>query len=143
MADVLSRLKRLGLYNPQSPEPEGKELGHTILEELPPVQISQLQANVKPIEPKDCQFKEIVKQQQSDDLCKQVKENINHQRYYEYKVDHDILYRKTKAKNQLFDTVVFPSKLKYWILHAAHENLGHMGINKTYAFYTKDNFGQA
>ena len=98
MADALSRLKRLGLYNPQNPEPEGKEFGHTILEELPPVKISQVQANVKPIEPKDCQLEEIVKQQQSDDFCKQVKQNINLQKYYEYKVDDDILYRKMKSQ---------------------------------------------
>ena len=44
------------------------------------------------------------------------------------------MYRKTKIKDQLFDAVVIPSKLQNDILMAAHENLGHMGINKTYAF---------
>ena len=36
LADALSRLKRLGLYTAQDPEPYGREFGHTILEELPP-----------------------------------------------------------------------------------------------------------
>ena len=37
-------------------------------------------------------------------------------------------------KKTLFNAVVIPSKLQHKILHAVHENLGHMGINKTYAF---------
>ena len=30
MADALSRVKRLGLYDTQDPEPIGQEFGHTI-----------------------------------------------------------------------------------------------------------------
>ena len=30
--------------------------------------------------------------------------------------------------------LVVPGKLHHNVLQAAHENLGHMGINKTYAF---------
>ena len=70
MANVLNRLKRLGLYNPQRPDADSKEFGYNILKELPPVKVSQVQANVEPIGPKDCQLDKIVKQQQPDDFFK-------------------------------------------------------------------------
>ena len=53
MADALSRVKRLGLYTPRDPEPNGSEFGHTILEELPPVKVSQVQGHTKPVAPQN------------------------------------------------------------------------------------------
>ena len=134
LADALSRLKRLGAYTAQEPEPYGREFGHTILEELPSVKISQATAHVKPVEPKNCQNDEILQQQEANELCKQIKGNLGLPKYQDYTIEDGLLYRKTKVKDQLFDAVVIPSKLQNNILIAAHENLRHMGINKTYAF---------
>ena len=69
-----------------------------------------------------------------------MKENLNLPKFSDYKVQDTILYQKTKVKKTLFDAVVVPSKLQHKILHAAHENLGHMGINKTYAFFRQRYF---
>ena len=63
-----------------------------------------------------------------------MKENLNLPKFSVYKEQDGILYQKTKVKTTVFNVVVVPSKLQHKILHAAHENLGHMGINKTYAF---------
>ena len=52
MAEALSRLQRLGLYDSQDPEPEGQEFGHTILEDLPATKVCTVQVNNAPIEQK-------------------------------------------------------------------------------------------
>ena len=142
MADALSRLKRLGLYEAQDPEPEGFEFGHSILEQLPSVKVQQVeviqtQSQVEPIPVQNCDLSNIQKHQDSDKFCSQVKRNIRSAKFQEYKVEDEVLYRKTKVRDQIFDTVVVPGKLQQHILHAAHENLGHMGINKTYSFLRK------
>ena len=134
MADALSHVKRLGLYTPQEPEPNGREFGHTILEELPPIKVSQIQAYAKPVPPQNCDSEDILKQQCNDELCNQIKQNLGLPKYQDYKLEDGLLYKGTKIKDQLFDAVVIPSKLQNNILIAAHENLGHMGITKTYAF---------
>ena len=76
MADALSRIKRLGLYSPHDPEPDGREFGHTILEELPPVKVAQVKAHARPVAPQNCETEEILKQQETDELCNQIKQNI-------------------------------------------------------------------
>ena len=48
MAHALSRVKRLGLYDTQDPEPNGQEFGHTILEDLLPIKVSQIVTNERP-----------------------------------------------------------------------------------------------
>ena len=130
MADALSRLKRKGLYEAQDPEPKGYEFRHTIMEKLPPVKVYNIIVLPKSVQ--DSQ--DIVPKQNSDKFCIGVKENLNLPKFSDYKVQDSILYWKTKVKKTLFEAVVVPSKLQHKILHAAHENLGHMGINKTYAF---------
>ena len=134
MADVLSCLKCLDLYDSQDPEPVGQEFSHTILENLPPVTISTVKAEYKPIEAKDCDTAEIIQHRSTDYLCIFIKDNLSLPKHSEYKIENGILYRKTRIRDVLYDTVVVPGKIQGKVLLAAHENLGHMGINKTYAF---------
>ena len=134
MADALSRLKHLDLYDSQDPEPVGQEFGHTILENLPPVTISTVKAEHKPIEAKDCDTAEVIQHQSTDDLCIFIKDNLSLPKHSEYKIENGILYCKTRIRDVLYDTVVVPGKIQGKVLLAAYENLGHMGINKTYAF---------
>ena len=86
----------------------------------------------KPVE--TSQSSDIVTKQASDKFCIEVKHNLKLPNFSDYKIENEILYWKIKVKNTLFDALVVPSKMQHKILHAAHENLGHMGINKTYAF---------
>ena len=122
------------MYTSQDPEPNGRVFGHTILEELPPIKVSQVQAYAKPVHPQNCDSDDILKQQCNDELCNQIKQNLGLPKYQNYKLEDGLLYKNTKIKDQLFDAVVIPSKLQNSILTAAHENLGHMCITKTYAF---------
>ena len=140
MADALSHVKRLGLYTPQEPEPNDREFGHTILEELPPIKVSQIQAYAKPVPPRNWDSEDILKQQCNDELCNQIKQNLDLSKYQDYKLEDGLLYKGTKIKDQMFDAAVIPSKQKSNILIAAHENLGHMGITKTYAFLPQQYF---
>ena len=134
MADALSRVKRLGLYDNQDPEPNGQEFGHTILEDLPPIKVSQIVTSEKPIELLNCDNERIMQHQNNDDTCLHIKDNLGLSKFSNYKLENGVLYRVTKIKDSLYDAVVIPGKLQNQILIAAHENLGHMGINKTYAF---------
>ena len=43
LADHLSRLKSMGLYDALSPEAHGLECGHVVFEPIPPVQINEIQ----------------------------------------------------------------------------------------------------
>ena len=134
MADALSRLKRLGLYDIQEAEADGHEFGHTILEELPPVTVSQVVTDMKPTVLLNNEIEKIVENQATDEMCQHILNNLGLQKFSGYMLEDGILYRKTKIKDTLFDTIVVPGKLQHQILLAGHENLGHMGINKTYAF---------
>ena len=112
MADVLSHVKRLELYTLQEPEPNGREFGHIILEELPPIKVSQIQAYAKPVPPENCDSEDILKQEYNDELCNQIKQNLGLPKYQDYKLEDGLLYKGTKIKDQQFDAVVIPSKLK-------------------------------
>ena len=81
-----------------------------------------------------CQTTDVAEHPINDKFYSQVTQNINLPKYKDYKVDNGLLYWKTKIKDHLFDTLVILSKLQHNVLHATHENLGHMGISKTYAF---------
>ena len=48
------------MYDSQDREPVGQEFGHTFLEDLPPVTISTVKAEHKPIEAKDCHATEVI-----------------------------------------------------------------------------------
>ena len=87
-----------------------------------------------PISVENSQIGDIANKQTSDKFCTEVKDSLKLPKFCDYKVEDDVLYQRTKVKNTLFDTIVIPSKLQHKILHAAHENLGHMDINKTYGF---------
>ena len=134
MADALSQLQRLGLYDSQDPEPEGQEFGHTILEDLPAAKVCAVQVNNAPIEPKHYDSDDVIAHQSTDALCKLVKDNLSLPKYEDYKLENGIVYCKTRVKNTLYDAVVVPGDMQSDIMLAAHENLGHMGINKTYTF---------
>ena len=86
----------------------------------------------KPVE--TSQNSDIVTKQPSDKFCIKVKHNLKLPKFSDYKIENEMLHQKTKVKNTLFDALVVPSKMQHKILHAAHENLDHMGINKTHAF---------
>ena len=125
------------MYEAQDQEPEGNEFGHTIMEKLPPVKVYNIPVPPKPVQ--DSQ--DIAPKQNSDRFCIEVKEKLNLPKFSDYKVQYSILYWKIKVKKTLFDAVIVPSKLQHKILHAAHDNLGHMGINKTYVFLRQRYFG--
>ena len=134
MADALSRVKRLGLYDTQDPEPNGQEFGHTILEDLPPIKVSQIVTNERPVKLLDCENERMMKHQNDDETCQHIKHNLGLPKFNSYKLEDGVLYRVTKIKDQLFDAILVPGKLQNQILIAVHENLGHMGTNKTYSF---------
>ena len=102
------------------------------MEDLPPTKISHIVTKEKSIELLNCDNERIMKHQNDDGTCQHIKDNLGLPKFNTYKLENGILYRVTKIKDQLFDAIVIPGKLQNQILIAAHENLGHMGINKTF-----------
>ena len=76
----------------------------------------------------------MMKHQNDDETCQHIKHNLGLPKFNSYKLEDGVLYRVTKIKDQLFDAILVPGKLQNQILIAVHENLGHMGTNKTYSF---------
>ena len=75
MADVLSRLKRKGLHEAQDPEPDGVEVGQTILESLPKVNVSQINVTASvtlPMPIQGCQATDVAEHHLNDKFCSQV-----------------------------------------------------------------------
>ena len=97
MADALSRLKRLGLYDIQEPEADGHEFGHTILEELPPVTVSQVVTDMKPTVLLNNEIEKIVENQATDEMCQHILNNLGLQKFSSYMLEDGI---KSGCKSQ-------------------------------------------
>ena len=55
-----------------------------------------------------------------------------------YKVrEDDILIKIVRTNNQKFEAIMVPEKMTKYILHEAHERLGHPGAVKLYLFLRK------
>ena len=101
MTDVLSRLKRKGLYIAQDPEPDGVKFGHTVMEYLPKVHVNHINVCNSPTLPKsveNCQIGDIASKQTSDKFCPEVKDNLKLPKFSDYKVEDDILYQRQRLR---------------------------------------------
>ena len=74
-----------------------ENFGHTILEELPPIKVSQVQANANTVLLQNCDSEDILEQQCNDELCNQIKQNLALPKYQDYKLEDSLVQR---YKNQ-------------------------------------------
>ena len=146
LADTMSRLIDI---DPQvQPEPEGYEFGYYIFDELPSLEVSDIEAtsgsitNIETEDASDNNFQKfpinddvLHKLQQEDAFCKNILNQIEKGNITDgqlYLVKDKILKRYVLEGDNTYETIVVPRALTAQILRMAHDELGHNGTHRTY-----------
>ena len=145
LADTMSRLIDI---DPQvQPEPEGYEFGYYIFDELPGLEVSNIEAtpdSVTNLETEDASDKnsqkfpiddDILHKLQQDVFCKNILNQIEKGNIIDgqlYLVRNKILKRYVLEGDNTYETIVVPRALTAQILRMAHDELGHNGTHQTY-----------
>ena len=146
LADTMSRLIDI---DPQvQPEPEGYELGYYVFDELPSLEVSNMEAtpgsktNIETEDASDKNFQKfpinediLHKLQQEDVFCRNILNQIEKGNITDgqlYLVKDKILKRHVLEGGNTYETIVVPRTLTAQILRMAHDELGHNGTHRTY-----------
>ena len=130
------------------PEPEGYEYGYYIFDELPSLEVSDIEAtsgsiiNIETEDASDKNFQKfpidddvLHKLQQEDAFCKNILNQIEKGNITDgqlYIVNDKILKRYVLEGDNTYETIVVPRALTAQILRMAHDELGHNGTHRTY-----------
>ena len=127
------------------PEPEGQEFGYYTFDQLPALEIHdvQMSSTASPQHNPDvdllCELPihsdMLVKLQQEDMFCKNIFHQIEKANIMEgqlYKIDKKLLKRFVIDGNDTYEATVIPRSLIPQVLHMAHNKLGHNGTHRTY-----------
>ena len=148
LADTMSRLIEIDPQVQQKPEPQGYEFGYYTFDNLPNIEVTNIESthnSITDIETKDTSGNNVQgfpinndvlqKLQQEDVFCKnflnQIKMvNITDRQLY--LVKDNILKRYVIEGNNTYETTVVPRALTRQILRMAHDELGHNGTHRAY-----------
>ena len=148
LADTMSRLIEIDPQVQQEPEPEGYKFGYYTFDDLPNIEVTDIESTFNSIT--DIKIKDtsgnnfqgfpisndvLQKLQQEDVFCKNIlnqigKGNITDRQLY--LVKDNILKRYVIEGNNTYETAVVPRALTGQILSMAHDELGHTGTHRTY-----------
>lgn len=145
LADTLSRLIDQGLTEPTEPEPAGEEFGYYVFDTLPDIEINQIRATIpqKEDEPPsefslNMSFDKLIELQAKDPNCHKLiglLQNGKLQPRKPYFIDDNgILCKQVYENDETFEVTVVPKVLTGYILHQAHDTLGHNGTLRLYHF---------
>ena len=148
LADTMSRLIDIDPQVQPEPDPEGYEFGYYTFDELPELEVSNVEStlnSVPDIETKDIYDSNLQKLpisndilhrlQQEDVFCKNILNQIEKGNIIDgqlYLVKDKILKRYVLEGNNTYETIVVPKSLAAQILRIAHDKLGHNGTHRTY-----------
>ena len=129
----------------QEPEPEGYEFGYYTFDNLPNIEVTDIEStlnSVIDIETKDTSGHNfqgfpmkndvLQKLQQEDVFCKNILSQIRKGNIIDgqlYLVKDNILKRYIMEGNNTYETTVVPRALTGQILRMAHDELGHNGYS--------------
>ena len=147
-ADTMSRLIDIDPQVQPEPEPEGYEFGYYTFDELPGLEVSNIESNLNSVtdtETKDVSDSNLQKLPigndilhrliQEDVFCKNILNQIEKGNIIDrqlYLVKDKILKRYVPEGNNTYETIVVPKALTVQILRMAHDELGHNGTHQTY-----------
>ena len=148
LADTMSRLIEIDPQVQQEPEPEGYEFGYYTFDNLPNIEVTDIEStlnSIKDIKTKDTSGNSfqgfpinndvLQKLQQEDVFCKNMLSQIRKGNIIDvqlYLVKDNILKRYFMEGNNIYETTVVPRALTGQILRMAHNELGHNGTQRTY-----------
>ena len=145
----MNRLKEIDPQVQQEPESEGYEFGYYTFDDLPNIEVTDIEStlnSITDIETKDTSGKDfqgfpicndvLQRLQQEDEFCKNIlnqigKGNITNGQLY--LVKDNILKRYVRKGNNTYETTAVPRALTGQILEMAHGELGHNGTHRTYS----------
>ena len=149
LADTMSRLIEIDpqIQPEPEPEPEGYEFGYYTFDELPNLELTNIEStsnSITDIEAKEVSGNnfqgfpisdDILQKLQKDVFCKNIlnqteKGNITDGQLY--LVKDKILKRYVLEGDNTYETTVVPRALTAQILRMAHDELGHNGTHRTY-----------
>ena len=141
LADTMSHLIDIDPHIQSEPEPEGYEFGYYTFDQLPALEIHDIQM-VSQDEPDvdllcelPIQNDMLIKLQQEDAFCNNIIQQIEKGNIREgqlYKIDNKLLKRFVVDGNDTYETKVIPRSLIPQVLHIVHDKLGHNGTHRTY-----------
>ena len=148
LADTMSRLIEKGPQVQQEPELEGYEFGYYVFDNLPNIEVTNIEStlnSITDIKTKDTSGNNfqgfpidndvLQKLQQDDVFCKNIQNQIKKGNISDgklYLVKDNILKRYVLEGNNTYETTVIPRALTGQILRMAHDELGHNGTHRTY-----------
>ena len=122
-------------------EPEGYEFGYYTFDQLPAVDVHDIQMSSQNEQNEDIscalpiQTDILIKLQQEDTFCQHIMQQIEKGNIKEgqlYKIENKQLKRFVTDGNYTYETIVIPRSLIPQVLHMAHDKLGHNGTHRTY-----------
>ena len=153
LVSTISRLIEIDSQVQQEPEPEGYEFGYYVFDNLPYIEVTDIELAINSIT--DVETKEtsghnfqgflfdndiLQKLQINDIFCKNILDQIKKGNIPEgqlYTVTDNILKRYVLEGNNNYETTVIPRALTGQILRMAHDELGHNGTHRTYTMPKK------
>ena len=148
LADTMSRLIEIDSQVQHEPEPEGYEFGYYVFDNLPSIEVTDIEfttnsiTDIKAKDTSGSSFQgfpignDVLQKLQHDDVfCKNIlnqikKGNIPDRQLY--LVKNNILERYVLEGSSIYETTVTPRALTGQILRMAHDELGHNGTDRTY-----------
>ena len=144
LADTMSRLLMIDPDYALEPEPDGYEFGCYAFDPLPPIEVHEIIEITTP-GASECReqlrisaLQSTIRQEQGRDaFCKQkiekaIKTKESNLHYY---LDGEgLLHKNVKEDNSLRQVLVIPRSMTPIMLKMAHDDLGHNGANRTYAY---------
>ena len=141
LADMMSRLIEIDPQIQSEPEPEGYEFGYYTFDQLPALDVHDIQTSLQDDPNKDLlcelpiQKDMLIKLQQEDAFCQHIMQQIEKGNIKEgqlYKIDNQQLKRLVTDGNDTYETIVILRSLIPQVLHMVHDKLGHNGTHRTY-----------
>ena len=145
LADTMSRLINIDPQIQLEPEPEGREFGYYMFDQLPALEIHTIQTSPTASCQDDNNFDflcdlpishdTLVELQQKDEFSKNIFHQIEKGNIREgqlYKIDKKLLKRFVVDGNDTYETTVIPRSRIPQVLHMAHDKLGHNGTHRAY-----------
>ena len=147
LADTMSRLIEIDPQVQQEPKPEGYEFGYYTFDNLPNIEVTNIESIhnlITNIETKDTSGNnfqgfpinnDVLQKLQEDVFCKNILNQIKKGNVTDgqlYLVKDNILKRYVLEGNNTYETTVVPRAQTGQILRMAQDELGHNGTHRTY-----------
>ena len=133
LADTMSRLITIEPDLKLAPEPPGYEFGYYVFEDLPNVQVNEINI-IQELE-LGIPMKQMIEMQEQDSYCKNIRARLDKDEKSvdsTYLLKENVLYKLVTDNQQTFEALIVPKTLQPAVLKLVHDDMGHNGSKRTY-----------